>query len=267
MNRTMRIAPGKLAAAMAGVFATMLFALAPQPAAAEAYTLQAVSDCDYRQANRPPLLGWLGIPDAFGQMGAVTTGAQPHVTFTMPHGSYDANTKDLTLRTMERFGGNGVWATGYRGYVHFINVNRPTEGYGIEIETPRARRIFEAFWFCMDERFAQDWVVEVHGNSRAANADEIQVATVNVDADTAAQIKQKWKTARVGRYDHIALLIEPVDDIYWGAGSNKADGMLSRCKGRCLHFELPRAMRENGMLDQTADALAALFAATLAEPD
>lgn len=234
-------------------------AASPGTAHGGLYELETISDCDYGDANRSPALGWLGVQDAYGRMGAESTGQREELLFTVPHGSYDTNTKALVTAIVRRFGGDAVWATGYRSYLHFINVNRPTEGYGFELETPRARRIFEAFSACMQAHFSPQWVVEVHGNSRAANAEEIQVATVNVDADTALQIQQAWETVRVGRLDHFDLLIEPIDDIYWGAGSNKDNGLLSRCEQACLHFEFPRALREEDMIPHVSEVLSDLL--------
>ncbi len=193
----------------------------------------------------------------FGEMDAQMAG-DGGLTLMAPHGKYDYRTKQLAAELALAHPANVVRAWGYRTDEHYINVNRPTETTS-ETWTERAQAVFDVFRACVQQLGPADYV-EIHGNSKQQTALEIQVATVNVDAALAQLLKDTYQSARSGLLLDFALKIEPLDEVYWTAGGNKAAGMMNEPPGRCLHIELPKALRTDESRPQTVAALAKLLA-------
>ena len=197
----------------------------------------------------------------YGRMGLELASTSSDVLLSAPHGRYDRNTLPIAQLLAENLPVNLVWAYDYRSSTwpigHFANVNRPTGGFDAPDED--AERIYRVFRDCAHQ-VARRAYVEIHGNSRAENAHEIQVATPDGFSPSLAQaIKEAWPSVRGSFFADVDLVIEPVDRIYWTAEATKRIGMMRDCPALCLHFELPAAMRERDVLEETAGVLAALL--------
>ncbi len=107
--------------------------------------------------------------------------------------------------------------------------------------------------------------VEVHGNSRAATREHIEVATKGVYLADASGAKTAYPRildlvrAEWPSYPGLRLLIEPADRLTLTASCDKRLGMLSDPTiTRALHFELPAAARQESFLPATARLVARL---------
>jgi hypothetical protein len=183
---------------------------------------------------------------------------RPGLVIAAPHGTTDAAT-DVMGRDLARLSGFGlVVATGYshldaegRRY----NVNRPTEGVAgaaarLEIETPPARRVYEAYRRRVTE-VAQGPLrlyVEVHGNGRAESAGRLEIATVGVSRDDAWRLKtllELIRDARLpadGEVPRLDVWMEPLDPLWYTASAAKQSGLLGQTSV-AMHIEIPRAAR------------------------
>jgi hypothetical protein len=194
----------------------------------------------------------------FGEMVSTSGATGSPLLIAAPHGTFDHRTFEMVEEIAAAMQAHRVLARGFRSDDHFIHVNRPTEG-SEETVTERARQVYNEFSQCVGLH-AHDVYVELHGNSRAETAFEIQVATVGVDAALANLAKETFLQAREGVLWDYTLHMEPVDTLYWRASKNKELGMLSQCQQKvCLHFEFPRALREDGVRPEVNAAIVAVL--------
>lgn len=182
-----------------------------------------------------------------------------------PHGGFDRHTDEMARRVALLAGGGYLLASGYRTPARPINVNRPTEGVGLAADqervTPAAERVWAA-WAARLEAQRPRLYVEIHGNSRAASAGAIEVATVGVTPAQAA-----WLKAEFGRrlaflapaMPRLPWLVEPLDPIHYRAGGAKRSGALARVP-MALHLETPWAVRAD---ERVRGRYADLIASTL----
>lgn len=184
-----------------------------------------------------------------------------------PHGGFDRHTDEMARRVALLAGGGYLLASGYRTRERPINVNRPTEGVGLapdaEPETPDATRVWAA-WAARLAAQRPTLYVEIHGNSRAASAGAIEVATVGVDATEAAWLKAEFGR-RLAHLDpgmpRLPWAIEPLDRIHYRASGAKRRGALARVP-LALHLETPWAVRGDERLrGRYADLIASTLAA------
>ena len=184
------------------------------------------------------------------------------VVIAAPHGTSDARTGDIVAELGRRTGFGVVVARGFnlepdapdrpgRRY----QVNRPFEGVpgrppAEDVATESAQRVYDAY-----ERKVRDvaqgplgFYAEIHGNNHRDAAGRIEIATVGVDRDEAAQLRALFELIRdahlrVNREaPSLAVLVEPADTIRYAASGAKGDGIL-RLARRALHIELPRSAR------------------------
>ncbi len=183
--------------------------------------------------------------------------ANNDLTIVAPHGGYDFNTENIVREMAERYPANYVLAIGFR-HKDGINVNRPTEALSDELHSERAARVYGVFRDCVDQ-YPQRLYVEIHGYNEDSDTKGIQIATVNVDADTARFIRNHLQQNLPPELAAMEVLIQPLDRIHYSAGWNKRIGMMSHCDNVCIHIELPRPFRKDERMDETAALLASLI--------
>lgn len=184
-----------------------------------------------------------------------------------PHGGFDRHTDEMARRIALLAGGGYLLASGYRTHARPINVNRPTEGVGLASDQERRTPAAAIVWGAWATHLAAQrprLYVEIHGNSRAASAGAIEVATVGIDAARAAWLKAEF-ARRLGWLDRgmprLPWLIEPLDALHYRAGGAKKDGALARVP-MALHLELPWAARgDERVRGRYADLIAGTLAA------
>ena len=179
-----------------------------------------------------------------------------------PHGDFDEGTG----RVVEEACGTLKWACvvarGQRTKEHPVNVNRPTEGYGLksdeERRTPCAEDVYAA-WSKAVGAFAPQLYVEVHGNIRKELASRLDVALVGVKEEDAKRLKKLLETERE-KYGlaWLEVRVEGLDEVKMKAGASKKWGELGK-RAPALHFEFPRRAREDPK--RAAHYLAAVLAA------
>lgn len=177
-----------------------------------------------------------------------------------PHGSTDLRTGEMAADIARRTGFGLVVAEGFIEVVdgrtaRRAQVNRPLEGVpgrppAEEVATAEARRVYEAFASRVGEA-AQGpllFYVELHGNGHRDAADRIEIATVGIDRDEALRLRTLLELSRDAHLrasagaPRLAVAVEPVDPLRYGATGAKRDGIL-RLPARALHIELPQAAR------------------------
>jgi hypothetical protein len=177
------------------------------------------------------------------------------ILITAPHGTYDANTPQIVLGAARQLGAGYLtaWRFATPDKVR-LNVNRPTEGALLscsqEPQTERAKEVYDLYSGLVGKAAPGGlrFYVEVHGNSNPKTAQNLEVATVGVTAAQAQAVKESYAAllpqvrGQVRDFPELALLIEPLDRIYWGAACVKKHGIFARERG--IHFEFPRAARE-----------------------
>lgn len=184
-----------------------------------------------------------------------------------PHGKHDKGTDQIVSRVCHNLGVAGVIAEDYVNPAtgHRLNINRPTEGAGVdpEEETPTqlAIRLYHAYLSAVLRASANNLTnyVEVHGNTHQELADKIEVAVWGVPQVVTRRIlilyAQKIKST-LG----VDLMIEGHAPIEKRAWANKLFGTLALAK-QSLHFELPIKVRSTAkMRTQTAVLLAEIIA-------
>jgi len=196
------------------------------------------------------------------------------VVIAAPHGTYDINTPPIAISIAVQL---------HAGYIVFrgaapglrINVNRPTEGAGRtcanEPLTERARSTYETYVRLV--RVAAGTArlplyVEIHGNAEPRTAQDIEVAAKGTGANDARALKEAYPLllAAVRRrspsFPALDLRIEPADQLFFTATCTKTLGIFStEMIERALHFELPRAARQEPILDATAALISGLLRA------
>jgi hypothetical protein len=177
------------------------------------------------------------------------------ILITAPHGTYDANTPQIAIGAARQLGAGylAAWRFATPDKVR-LNVNRPTEGALLacsqEPQTERAKEVYDLYSGLVAKAApgGMRLYVEIHGNSNPKTAQNLEVATVGVTAAQAQALKDGYAAllaearGRVRDFPELALLIEPLDRIYWAAACAKRYGVFGKQPG--LHFEFPRAARE-----------------------
>ena len=170
-----------------------------------------------------------------------------HYIITAPHGGSDLMTEVIVRKVCDNILWNCLIAQDFRSKSHPLNVNRPTEKYGVssnnEVRTDRALYVY-------DEYLRQIYLinkvpklyVEIHGNSRNKSKNRIEIATVGIKDDQARRIKLILQNALSSTKLTQSIAIENIDYIYYHATSSKAQGSLSKIKP-ALHFEFPKSPR------------------------
>jgi hypothetical protein len=183
---------------------------------------------------------------------------RPGLVIAAPHGGSDTATEVIGADLARLTGWGAVLAQGFStlgASGRRLNVNRPTESAPgdaprLEIRTPAAREAFDAYRAHVAQA-AQGPLrlyVEVHGNGRQESAERIEIATVGLTPDEAWRVRtllELVRDARLGGIEgppRLAVLIEPLDALYYAASAAKEHGVLGTAR-RALHIELPRAAR------------------------
>ena len=155
-----------------------------------------------------------------------------------------------------------------------INVNRPTEGAGRacanEPLTDRARSAYETYArlvLAAAGTARLPLYVEIHGNAEPRTAQAMEVAAKGVAAGDARAVKEAYPPllasirSRSPSFPALALRIEPIDQLFFTAGCVKTLGIFStEMIQRALHVELPRAARQEPILDATATLISSCSA-------
>ncbi len=195
------------------------------------------------------------------------------VLVAAPHGTYDVNTAALAIDTARRLGVGYLVFRGSGSGGLRINVNRPTEGAGracaTEVRSERAQSVYDTYI-----RLARaasggrplSLYVEIHGNVEPRSAQNIETASKGVSAAEALALKESYPAILLtvqqewARFPALRLLVEPLDRVFFTASCAKAIGILSTdLASRALHFELPRAAREQDLLDATSALTSSLL--------
>lgn len=205
-------------------------------------------------------------PDEFTREEALALGnmvtkdhSSPYI-IAAPHGKFDLNTADVVESVCINAQWNCLIASGYRTEEHPINVNRPTEGVGLakyeEQHTDRARYVYEEYLarFSDIQTASFKLYVEIHGNSRPESQNRIEIATVGLDSDESATIKEELilELTEAGLSD-LNVLIEGDPDFHFHASAAKAFGILKDVE-TALHLEIPIAFRSD-RLNELTEAL------------
>lgn len=181
-------------------------------------------------------------------LGTVTTLNTPSsYVIGAPHGTFDTNTAAIAESVCQSLSWNCVVARGYVVEGVRINVNRPSEGANLsaanEIRSVRSQCVFDYYIQSANSVSVFDKVklyTEIHG---AASIETIEIATVDISLEKAKRIKVILLNALNGAGQaFIDVKIQPVDQIYFGAGASKSFGTLSLLSP-VLHMELPRSLR------------------------
>lgn len=199
------------------------------------------------------------------------------ILITAPHGTFDANTAQIATRAARELGAGYLvaWRFSTPDKVR-INVNRPTEGALLacsqEAQTERAKEVYDIYSGLVAKATPDGMrlYVEIHGNSNPKTLQTLEVATVGVTAAQAQAIKDGYAAllaqarSRVRDFPELALLIEPLDRIYWAAACAKRFGVLGKQPG--LHFEFPRDARDGHTLYGSAMLVAGIVRRLLETP-
>jgi len=179
-----------------------------------------------------------------------------------PHGTSDVNTADIAAEIARRTGFGLVVATGFgldddeaASPARRYQVNRPMEGVpGRPPEeqepTAAARVVYEAYEQSVlaAAQGPLRFLAEIHGNTRAQCAGQIEVATVGIDAELARRLRALAELIRDAHLrahadvQRLSVLVEPADGVTYRASAAKREGIL-RLPERALHIELPRCAR------------------------
>jgi len=191
-----------------------------------------------------------------------------------PHGTYDRRTDEIAIAAARRLGAGYVVARGFTPGNVRINVNRPTEGAGMsssrEPRSRRSREVYEDYVNVVKKAAGGRKLrlyVEVHGNSSPLSMFRIELATTGIGRDEARMLKDAFPDIIHGvrrndpRYPGLALLVEPIDKLFFSSGGVKTIGIMSEpLVPKALHFELPAGVRRPQEIDATADLVSALAA-------
>lgn len=201
-------------------------------------------------------------------------GSATGVVIAAPHGAYDVNTAPIAAAAAAHL---------RAGYVIFratapglrINVNRPTEGAGracaSEPLTGRARATYEMFLRLVRATAGVERLplyAEIHGNAEPRASHSIQVATKGIHGGDARAVKDAYPAllavirARAPSFPALDFRIEPVDQILFTGSCAKRLGILAtEMIPRAMHLELPRAARDEPLLDAAAALVSGLLGA------
>lgn len=202
------------------------------------------------------------------------------VLVAAPHGTADAYSDRIAIAAAGELRAGYLVARRFMPPRVRINVNRPTEGAFLpcaeEAHTDRARDVYEAYGGLVARAAAGNPLrlyVEVHGNSNAQTARNIEVATVGITAAQARKVKEAYAgmlaraRERAPDYPEFNLLIQPVDRVYYTAGCAKKLGIFaSEWVPRGLHFEFPRVAREGDALRASVSLVSDIVRLVLDNP-
>ena len=173
------------------------------------------------------------------------------VVLAAPHGTADCNTGVIVKNLARDVGIPAVIASKFSRKEtgdHRINVNRPTEGAGLqsnqEMWTPRSAHVWEEYRRLVLESGGQRLAlyIEIHCNTHPATGGMIEVATKGVSRDHATLLKRRYYEARdrivSGSVPKVDLKMEPVDQVYMSAGAAKNNGAMGLAPV-AIHIEIP----------------------------
>lgn len=189
---------------------------------------------------------------AFGSFEVVQgRSTQRGVVLAAPHGTADCNTGVIVKNLARDLGIPAVIASRFSRREtgdHRINVNRPTEGAGLqpnqEMWTSRAAHVWEEYRRLVLESGGQKLAlyIEIHCNTHPATGGMIEVATKGVSREQAVLLKRVYFEVRDKMVSEgtprVGLKIEPVDQIYMAAQSAKMSGALGLAPV-AIHIEIP----------------------------
>ncbi|KQC04020.1 MAG: hypothetical protein APR55_01960 [Methanolinea sp. SDB] len=218
---------------------------------------------------------------AFGDF--ETQSAKQGIIIAAPHGTYDIHTDVLAKDVARVLGAGYIVARGFSSGASRVNVNRPTEGAGRTCEherrTERARGVYDHYVRLVGKSCNGKTLrlyVEIHGHTSLAFLNRLEIATTGITMEEARQLKEQFPAflsqakALYPAYPELALRVEPIDKVFFGAGCNKKIGYISTGQmDRALHMEIPRSARTPKTLEATAALVSAIVRATmnLDEPD
>jgi hypothetical protein len=226
-----------------------------------------------------PAAGAEYVGHALGEfeLAATTNG----LLIAAPHGTFDANTAALAIEAARLLEAGYVVARQFTPNKVRMNVNRPTEGAHLacaqEAETGRARHVYDTYARLVTRAASGKPLrlyVEIHGNSNPRSAQHIDVATVGITAAQARRAKEGYPGMlvrardRASAYPELALLIEPLDRVFFTAACTKRIGIFAEeIAPRAVHIEFPRSAREGDALHGSAALVAAIVRRILDEQE
>ncbi len=186
----------------------------------------------------------------------------PRAVVCAPHG-HDYNTEQVVIAVCGMTGLAGVVCHHIEDPAthHRVNVNRPTEGGGVEPyeeqATDEAVEAFMRYSEVVQAASGGEWppalYVEVHGNETQLDA---EVAHKGLGHAELMALRGSW-TGPGG------IRIEGEDEIQMRAAANKLFGMISMVP-RSFHIELTAADRYGGAdIDEAASSIAAMVQSLL----
>jgi hypothetical protein len=201
------------------------------------------------------------------------------VLITAPHGTYDVNTAPLAIEAARRLGAGYIVARRFTVDRTRVNVNRPTEGAGLacaqERHTARAKEVYGLYTRLVSSAAVGRPLrlyVEIHGNSDPRTAQQIEIATTGISLGEARSVRDAYPPMlvrtreQVPAYPELALLVEPLDRVFFTASCAKSVGIFGTdLVPRVVHFELPRSARERETLEATALLIAEIVRWLLGE--
>jgi hypothetical protein len=174
-----------------------------------------------------------------------------------PHVRFDGWSEYFSRLAAEEFGLGRVIARHFRDDNEFdipvsigrhLHVNRPTESAergGRELETPRARQVFEQYVKAIaraaGNKLPLDLLIEFHGHRRH---EAIEIATAGVDVSIAKRLVSSFGSNEVNAGALPELRIEPLHKLHFSARRAKLIGVMHETVARrAVHIEIPRTLR------------------------
>lgn len=114
--------------------------------------------------------------------------------------------------------------------------------------------------------------VEIHGNSNLGTAQRLEIATTGVSLAEARAVREAYPAMlvrtreQVPAYPELALLVEPLDRVFFTASCAKSVGIFGTdLVPRVAQFEFPRSARERETLEATTFLIAEIVLRLLGE--
>lgn len=185
----------------------------------------------------------------------------------------------LAIEAARRLGAGYVVARRFTVDRTRINVNRPTEGAGLacaqEPRTARAREVYGLYARLVSTAAAGRPLrlyVEIHGNFNLRTAQQLEIATTGISLAEARAMRDAYPAMlvrtreQVPAYPELALLVEPLDRVFFTASCAKSVGIFGTdLVPRVVHFEFPRSARERETLEATTVLIAEIVLRLLGE--
>lgn len=187
----------------------------------------------------------------------VINGDMRSIVVAAPHGEHDKYTGEMVRLICKQLNAPGVIASDFVNPEtgHRVNINRPTEGAGVDPQEESLTKLSAAAYHRYLKAVLKacggllDLYVEIHGNEHKELANRIEVATWEVPQRQARALKLYYSEMMNTHSPKLKglklkLWVEGINPIEKRAWANKLFGVLPLAKSS-LHFELPLVARED----------------------